>query len=268
MNKLFGWLLAGLLVVAVLVGGGLVNTDSIRAPSVDAFNANAQSIPPVSNTDTASANLRTISVSGSFDAAAEPTKAEIWFSVETLAQTAQDSQSQNASLTQKVMAALSAMGISGKNVQTSSYSLYQKTEWDDNLRKSVNRGFQTSNSIKVTVNDLSKTGAVIDAAVKAGANNVSSISFTIDDAKQTELKRTALTSASQEAKAKASAIAAGLGVELDGVQSVSENGSYYVPYYQSFNKGMAMDAAAAPETPISPGDVKVNANVTVVFKIK
>lgn len=270
MNRLYGWLLAGLLVVAVMVAGGLVNPSGIHVPQVNSLNANAAPLTAnlAASDSTAAENLRTISVSSTVEVSAEPTKAELWFSVETLASTAQASQQQNAALTQKVIAALAGMGITGKNVETSSYSLYQKTEWDSRTQESVDRGFQTVNSIKVTVNDLSKTGQVIDQAVQAGANRVTNISFTVDDAKQAELKRTALTKASQEAQVKTQAIATGLGIELDGVQSVSENGSYYVPYYQSFAKGMAAESASAPETPISPGDVKVSANISVVFKIK
>ncbi|MFH0954751.1 MAG: SIMPL domain-containing protein [Candidatus Micrarchaeota archaeon] len=270
MNRLYGWLLAGLLVVAVMVAGGLVNPSGIHVSSADPLNANAVPITAnlAADDSTSAENLRTISVSSTVEVSAEPTKAELWFSVETLAPTAQVSQQQNASLTQKVIAALAGMGITGKNVETSSYSLYQKTEWDSRTQENVDRGFQTVNSIKVTVNDLSKTGQVIDQAVQAGANRVTSIAFTVDDAKQAELKRTGLIKASQEAKVKAQAIASGLGIELDGVQSVSENSSYYVPYNRSFDLAQSAGSMAAPETPISPGDVKVSANINVVFKIK
>ncbi len=259
----------------IVLGIGLLVLGLVGATGLLQQTPTAKALPPFSNVGAQEPNgpvspndLKTLTVNVASSMFAEPTKAEIFVAIETLAPTAKESQSQNAAKAQAVMDALSKLGITGKSVQTSSYTLYEKTEWDNDGRKMVKRGYETSNALKITVNDLAKTGSVIDAVTKAGASRVNGVNFTIDDAKISELKKSALTNAGKEAKAKAQAIADGLGVTVVSVQNVNENGAQYIPYYK--NVAMydgASVGAPSPETPLSPGDVEVNANLTVTFVI-
>jgi uncharacterized protein YggE len=114
--------------------------------------------------------------------------------------------------------------------------------------------------------DISQAGNIIDVAVDAGANRVSSITFTLEDAALKALKRDALKAAAMEAQSKAGAIASGLNVQLDKVLSATESGFVYQPYRYSFD-AVAAEGAMAP-TPITPGDVEVTANLSVTYKIK
>lgn len=262
--KQFLWaLLVGLLTLGLIAATGVLQTtQSPKLPGL--LEASAQNTDSIGPDD-----VRTLQVNVSSTVSAEPTKAEIWFSIETLAPTAQASQQQNAANATKVMNALKEMGITGKNIQTTSYSLYERMEWDSKRQESVSKGYQTVNALKVTVTDLTKTGQVIDKVADAGATNVSNVNFTVDEAKITELKRNALTLAAQEATAKANAIATGLGVRLNGVQSVSENGIQYIPYYKNVvMRDSASGMSPAPETPLAPGDVQVNADLTVTFRLQ
>ncbi len=146
--------------------------------------------------------------------------------------------------------------------------MYQQYEWNETTRKSEPAGFTTSNSIQVTVNSITKTGEIIDSAVDAGANKVSSVSFTVSDGIQEQVRNEALKEAAVNAKSKASSIAEGLGVSLGSVYSASENSYLYVPYYRDSYAGMAVSADAVKETtPVTPGDIEFTATVSVQFEI-
>lgn len=208
---------------------------------------------------------RLLSVSGTIVKTAAPDKASVILSVSTLDKSASKSQSDNAELANKVMAALASAGIAEDDVKTVSYNLSEEFQWNDSLRKSESVGFRTNNSIQVTVRDLSKVGSVIDAAVQAGANSVSSVSFELSEQKMSELKTAALSDAAQNARQKANSIAAGLGVSVGQVYSASESFEYYVPVYKSYPMESA-GVSAAP-TPITPGDIEFSATVSVQFEI-
>lgn len=212
---------------------------------------------------------RLISVSGTITKTIAPDQALIVLSVETLDKSASKSQSDNAELATKVREALKNAGIEEKDIKTSSYNLQEEFQWNETLRKSESIGYKTTNSIRITVNDLTKTGSLIDAAVQAGANRVNSVSFTLSQAKEDELRVSALTEAAANAKTRAQNIATGLGITVGQVYSASENSNYYTPYY---NIDYAMEKSslggAAATTPITPGDIEFTATVSVQFEIQ
>ncbi|MCX6799336.1 MAG: SIMPL domain-containing protein [Candidatus Diapherotrites archaeon] len=210
--------------------------------------------------------VRLISVSGSVTKTASPELAYVTLSVETLDRSASKSQSDNAVLSNRVMDALKAAGIAADDIETTSYSLNEEFQWDQVLQKSESIGYRTTNSIQVTVRDLAKVGSTIDAAVEAGANSVSGVSFGLTTETQSSLRTAALQDASANARAKAQSIATGLGIGVGSVYSASESSNYYTPVYY---RNMAMETAgAAAPTPISPGDIEFTATVSVQFEIQ
>jgi len=159
-------------------------------------------------------------------------------------------------------------GIAVKDIKTVSYNLNEEFQWNDSLKKSESIGYRTTNSIQVTLTDLSKVGSVIDSAVQAGANSVSSVSFELSQAKQDALKTQALAEAAQNAKAKAASIASGLGVAVGQVYSASESSNYYTPMYRNYAMESAAPSASGATTPITPGDIEFSATVNVQFEIQ
>jgi len=212
--------------------------------------------------------LRLVSVSGTVTKTASPEIAYITLSVETLDSSASKSQSENAILSNKVMAALESAGISSDDIETSSYSLREEFEWNEVLRKSESIGHRTSNSIRVTVRDLTMVGSVIDSAVSAGANSVSGVTFALTKQTQSELKTMALSEAAENAREKAESIASGLGIGVGQVYSASESSNYSTPYYSRSYAVDAEDAVGMAPTPITPGDIEFSATVSVQFEIQ
>lgn len=212
---------------------------------------------------------RLISSSGSVTKTYAPDEALLSFSVETLDKSASVSQAKNAEIATKVREALKAMGLADNAVKTTSYNLNEEFQWNDTTKKSESTGFRTSNTIQVKVSDLSMTGKVIDAAVKAGVNRVDSVMFSLSKDREAQVRSDLLLEAAADAKSKADKIAGGFGVKVARLYTASE-GYSYVPVYNALN--YAKSAGPAPEaaydTPITAGDVKVTVNVDAQFEIE
>jgi uncharacterized protein len=114
------------------------------------------------------------------------------------------------------------------------------------------------NSVAATLRKLDRAGAVIDAAVGAGANQVNGPSLDASD--RDRLYRDALKGAVGDARAKAQVLAAASGRTLGRAQNVIES-SYSAPVT------MTKAADAAPSTPIEPGTQDIQATVTVTFEV-
>ena len=119
-------------------------------------------------------------------------------------------------------------------------------------------GFVASNVVSATV-DVGRAGAVIDAAVGAGANQVSGPTMSVADADK--LYRQALKAAVADARLSAETIAAASGRSLGKVTSVVEGGGG-VPV-PMFEKAAASDAG----TPVEAGTQLTTASVTVTFAL-
>jgi len=191
-----------------------------------------------------------ITVQGSATESGAPTKAELSLGVESRSETAKGALAANSTAMRKVLAAIRAAG--GKDLRTQ--SVWLSSVYGDNGPQ----GFSATNTVTATI-EVGKAGALIDAAVAAGANQVSGPSMSAAD--QEALYRTALKAAVADARERAEALAAAGGVTLGRVTAIVEGGgSAPMPI------GMAAKAADA-STPIEPGTQDVTAQVSVTFAI-
>lgn len=219
--------------------------------------------------NTGQENLNLLSVSSTAEKDYSPDQVEINLSIVTLDSQAKISQQENAKISDRVITALKQAGVSSSQIETTNYRVTQHYEWDGVLRRNVSRGYQTSNTIKLTLNDLTKTGSVIDVAVNAGANQVSGIRFVLSDELKKQAENEVLREASKLAKIKAQNIASGLGISVGKVYNVSESSQFYTPYFRSAEMyDMAVGyEESMPSTPINPEDIKISATVNVKFEI-
>ncbi|MDK2881213.1 MAG: uncharacterized protein PWQ99_988 [Clostridia bacterium] len=207
-----------------------------------------------------------ITVSGSGVISVAPDQAKLSLGVLTIAPNAKKAQQDNARIANNVINALIKAGVPRDKIETRDYSIWPEYSYPkpEESKPPVISAYRVSNTILVTVDDLAKIGSIIDAAVTAGANQVQSIQFLRKDTGPTQ--REALQKACEEARLKAEAIAAALGVEITGVVSVQEDSAIsYPPIYRSLGDE---GAAGAARTPIQPGELQVNASVRVVFRIQ
>jgi uncharacterized protein YggE len=225
-------LAAGLLLAAAALAGAL-------RPE------GASAVDPPAGTDT-------VTVGGTGLVTAVPDRAMVSAGVETRAATASAALSANGAAMQKVLDALRARG--GRDVTTQTVSL--STAFDENGQPN---GFVASN-VASAETTLGGAGALIDAAVAAGANTIYGPSLARSDAD--ELYRQALGKAVGDARARAAILAEAAGRELGRVTAMTESGSPELPM-------VAKDATAMREsTPIVSGTQETTATVSVTYELR
>jgi len=212
--------------------------------------------PRLIQADAGDAAPGTLSVLGSGVVTTTPDTARVSAGVTTQAPNASDAIAANADAMSKVIDALKRAGVAAKDLQTEFVSVNPR--YDDNGQAIV--GYSASNSVSAVVRRLSKVGDVIDAAVAAGANNVSGPSLARED--QDKLYRDALEAAVANARQKAAVLAHAAGVSLGEIRSLSESPQSVGPVM--FGAALAVRDAA---TPIEPGTAEITATVRVVFGI-
>jgi hypothetical protein len=216
--------------------------------------ASAQSSPPA-------ADGTLLTVSADARATRVPDVATLSGGVVTQAADANGALRANAEQMTRVMAAIKAAGIAERDVQTAGISLYPQYRYAEN-QPPVITGYQASNTVNVKVRDVSRLGKVLDALAASGANQINGPAFEIDDPESAydEARRNAL----KKAQARADMYAATLGLRVRRIVSIHEGGGYNPPGPMPMMKMAAMETA---DTPVSPGETALSANLTVVFEL-
>ncbi|MGE5614099.1 MAG: SIMPL domain-containing protein [Bacillota bacterium] len=205
---------------------------------------------------------KTINVTGQAKVTASPDIARINLGVVTEDADAKAAQRKNAESMDKVIAAIKAAGVKDEDIRTIGYSISPKYDYIKETGMSNIVGYTVSNSVNVTVRDISKTGAIIDAATDSGVNASSSISFELSNYEQHYNE--ALKNAVLAAKKKAGTVADALGVKLKGPVTVSESGGYSpLKNYVTYDMAMAPEMAA---TPIQAGTLEITATVSIMYE--
>ena len=204
---------------------------------------------------TAAAAKRSITVSGSGSIETVPDRAQFSFGVVTKGLTATQALGANSAAVSRVIAALKGAGVAAADIQTQSVSLVPQTS--PNGTEIV--GYTATNTVGATFRDLGRAGAIVDAAVGAGADAVSGPALTASDV--TALYRRALRAAVTDARGKAKGLAAAAGARLGVARTIAET---------SFSQPLPIEAkarAADAGVPIEPGTQLVQASVTVEFAV-
>jgi uncharacterized protein YggE len=199
----------------------------------------------------AAAEAGGITVQGSASVTSVPDRAELSFGVESQGETAKAALAANAAEMRRVIAAVKAAG--GTNVKTQSVSLSPRYD-----EQNAVQAFVATNTVSATIKELGKAGALIDAAVDAGANQVYGPSLSAGD--QGELYRKALEAAVADARASAQSLASASGLALGRITAIVEGGGSSPQPYAVADKAMAVGS-----TPIEPGTQQLTATVTVTF---
>ncbi len=212
-----------------------------------------------------------LAVSASAEVSVKPDMAVVSFGAEFQGNTAAEAQQQVNAAMNKVVSAVRDLDVPAERISTANISLYPVYSNSGfsprgNSENSEPRlvGFRASNTIRVEVSDLSQIGPVIDAATKAGANRLEGVSFELRD--DTAARTEALTRAAEIARAKAQALAGAMGVSLDSIAQVEEAGATIAPPMPMMGRALKAEMANM-STPVSPGQIRVSAGVTVVYRI-
>jgi uncharacterized protein YggE len=195
-----------------------------------------------------------ITVNGVGTVKTVPDEATFTIGVETRGSTAKEALAANSEQMRRVIAAVRSAGVSKDDVQTQDVSV--AANYSDSNRID---GYSASNSVLVTIRDVSRAGRVLDAASNAGANQVYGPFLSRSDQAAVQVK--ALHDAVANARTKAEALADAAGVSLGRATAITEGFSGGPEPYD------ATYLRAAKTTPIEPGTQDVQATVTVTFAI-
>lgn len=252
----------GLIIAAIIIGAALFFSANQANPH--SYQKSGVGFPAHSISGISAHISSGITVSGAGEVEMPADQAVISVRIESKADNAAKSQDLNADATDSVYDALKDAGINKKDIETSSFSIREDKTYDRNSQQYISNGFIATHILKVTIEDVGNTGRYIDAATKGGATGIDFVSFTLKKETQKEARDEAISKAVKLAEEKADIIADSSGVKRGNVISISES-SFSIA---SFQRSVDMIAVAESAVKVSPGDVSVQASVSVKYAIR
>jgi uncharacterized protein len=194
-----------------------------------------------------------------------PDLAIISAGVQTLQPTATAAMEENATRMERVRAALKRAGIADKDIQTSAINLNPEYVYENNRAPRLT-GYRATNSVNVKFRDLKRTGAILDALVAEGANQINGPNLTID--KPDQAYDEARVKAIAVGQARAELYARALGKRVVRLLSVSESGGYVPPPMPMVGYARDMAAQAVSKTEIDPGTQQLQVSLAMSFELQ
>lgn len=229
----------------------------ISALALTACNSGAPTY--ISAGDAAQARLD-VSATGSANVA--PDRAIVSAGVVKQGKTAREAMMANATLMTAVFDELEAAGISKSDITTSQLSLQPQYDYRDRQKPTIT-GYEVRNTVTVKSDNIENVGAMLDALVQAGVNNINQVQFTVKDPKSA--LDNAREDAIEEAREKAMNMADAAGVQLGALLSINESGGNISP------QPVMMRAARmemSDTTPISAGEQSLSVRVNLSYAIR
>ena len=216
---------------------------------------------------------RTLTVSGTAEVSVTPDICYMSFVVESRDRSATQAYRANNGQFKTMSAAIEAVGIDGKDLQTAQFSISPEYHQDTRSNKDVFDDYLVTNNLYVKVRDLNKVSEVLDAGVNGGATEVSGVQFAVENPKK--YLADARAGAIRAAREKAETLAVVAGVKLGVPVSISEVEPGVVPdnnpgwtnvrggRYSDVGSMSGMESAA-----LEPGEMKVSYMVYVTYEIE
>jgi uncharacterized protein YggE len=218
----------------------------------------------------------TITVQGSGQATVAPDVARISFSVEHTATTVAEAQDATTRQANAAIEYVKNQGIDEKDIKTLSYNISPQYSYPSPCTVASCpvysgspkvTGYQVSQTVQITMHDLSEVGTMLGGLGKLGVQNLNGPSFALDDS--TAGYDAARADAIAKAKAQAQMLADQLGVKLGKIVNFSESSGGY-PYPVMYGRGGDMMAASkaeiAPSVPV--GENSYTASVSITYEIR
>ena len=195
-----------------------------------------------------------------------PDRAWVTIAAESRAKTAREAQRMNVDAMSAVMQKLKGAGLPADAIRTASYDLHPEFDYRDG--RQTLRGYLARNTVEVRLDDVARTGDILELVVGAGATNVSGVRFDLKDRAAAE--RDALTRAVADARARAEAAAAGAGTKIDRVLRIEEQREFMPPPRPMRMAQMEAVGVAAggADVPVSAGELEIRSVVTLTAAIK
>ncbi len=213
------------------------------------------------------AEPNTIAVSGMAEQEVAPDMAYVDIGITVRADDAETARAEEAKIAQQIRRSLLGLAITDNDLQNTGYYLNQDYKIDRSGERTIDK-YVLNSSIKVTVKDLDKLSQVIDNTVKAGATNISNVTFALSS--KNIVQRQLLAAAVENAREKAAVVANAGSRTLGNMLSADINnfdGGTIIAYGANKLRSSAAMADAGEATELVPGKIKLNARVQVVFAL-
>ena len=206
-----------------------------------------------------------VEITASETVQSEPDQATVGAGVTTRARTAVQAMRDNATRMDAVIARLKALGIAREDIQTSGVNLNAAFQYNNNNTPPVFQGYDVTNQVSVTLRDIDKIGATLDALVAAGANNINGPFFSRKNDKPQRAQAREAAFKAAEVQARDYARMAGFGgVRLLAVEETLAQGG---PIPFDMARPQAITVTASKVTPIEPGRVGTVVQMTVKYEM-
>lgn len=206
-----------------------------------------------------------VEITASETVQSEPDQATVGAGVTTRARTAVQAMRDNANAMDAVIARLKALGIAREDIQTSGVNLNAAFQYNNNNTPPVFQGYDVTNQVSVTLRDIGKIGATLDALVVSGANNLNGPFFSRknDKPQRAQAREAAFKAADQQARDYAR-MAGFTGVRLLAVEETLQQGG---PIPFDMSRPQAITVTASKITPIEPGRVGTAVQLTAKYEM-
>lgn len=193
-----------------------------------------------------------------------PDVAVINAGVVTQAVDAASAMRENATRMDRVIAALKKAGVADRDMKTASISLQPQYRYQEN-KPPVITGYQATNTVNVRFRDIAKSGAVLDALVATGANQINGPDLTLDD--PAAAMDEARVDAMAKARARAVLYAKAAGLKVKRILAISESG-VDMPRPMPIMMRAAAQAFDGAESKVLPGEQALTMTVSVRFELE
>lgn len=218
---------------------------------------------PFSVSSVVTQKTTTFDVTGEGKVTTKPDIATVTVGISAQAQGVRAAQDQINSIINKVTQALKQDGVDSKDIQTSNYNIHPTYDYTGGSQRIT--GYSANTNILIKVRNLDNVNNVIDTATANGANQISGISFDVDD--KTKAQDEARQKAVSEAKKKAAEASKIAGFKLGRIINYSEN-------FQGSPRPIPLAAEALTKavggtpTQIEPGTSEIVVDVTLSYEIQ
>lgn len=207
-----------------------------------------------------------ISVTGTGTAQVAPDRVTFTVGVQTVEENVDTAVNQNNARVAATIAALKKAGATDKDIRTTNFFIMPQQQYNNQGQLPRIIGYQVSNNVTVTRNDVTSASKLLQAAISAGVNQASGLSFEVSD--PSKGRDQGLIAAFNDARSKATVLAQAAGRTLGRALTISEGvrPDYPRPVPMAMKAGVANEAVS--EVPVESGAQMMSYTVSVVFELR
>jgi uncharacterized protein len=205
----------------------------------------------------------TLLVHGEATVSVESDIAELDVGVLAQAQTAQAAADQNATKAKQVVAVLQRL-VASSDIKSVNLSVNPNYRYGKDGSAGVVTGFTASNTIRVTVRDLSQLRKVIEVATQSGASSINRLTFDLKDEKAARAR--ALAEAAGQAQAGAEALASSLKLRIGKLTRIEEVQPVIISPAREV-EASALQETFANQGTLAPGTIQIHASLNLIYAV-